>query len=143
MAESVVKSIVSSEPLTDEEKEDFVAVIQFATSLMDTGLWHIGLDTDPEMPTLDGDMGVPIWAHDEDEARELLDFLLELAPRFPIVNREIRRAVALYHYVKLGLMEGQRLVTTVLMIVQNGINFRLSRGAYLQELERMKERDAR
>ena len=125
----------SKDPLTAHERAVFIEAVITVSEMIDEGLWHLGLDSDPEMPDLQGHPGIPIWTMDRDEAEVLTDVLIEQGKRFPVIYGRMRQVIGLYHYLQAGMILASRMMETVLRLFQNGLNMRFSKKAYLRELE--------
>ena len=112
--------------------------LQELSGMADVGLWYLGLDTDPDMPTLENGLpGKPIWAMDEDEATILKDALMRHAPKYPAIYRQMRIVNKAYTDLQAGLVLGSRLWETGVELFRQGINLRFSRKKHLEEVDKL------
>ena len=105
--------------------------------MADVGLWYLGLDTDPEMRSLEDNLpGKPIWTMDKDEATILKDALMRHAPKYPAIYRQMRIVNKAYTDLQAGLVLGSRLWETGVELFRQGINLRFSRKQHLEKLDK-------
>lgn len=121
-------------PLSDIEKENLKAALLMAHELIDAGLWHAGLDTDPELG------GMPIWALDLDELEVVSDFIFAMAEKRPAVNAAARKVIKVYEGWKLGTIYATRVGLTVYAFMTYGFNLRFSKKAVKEQMQKEGEK---
>lgn len=130
---------VSDSPLSVEERKVFTMAIQEISKYADEGLWYLGLDTLSDIPDKEFNPGVPIWELDNDEAKAVVDVLLYLGSKRPVIYKQMRVVNNLYRYLQVGLIGASRLFSTGRRLMETGINMRFSKQAYLESLARFNE----
>lgn len=118
------------QPLSENEKENLKAAIGLAHSLVDDGLWHAGLETDPELG------GMPIWALDMDELETVADFYFKMAEKRPQLNHAARMVIKVYEGWQVGAIYATRVGLTVYAFMTYGVNLRFSKKPYQQQAKR-------
>lgn len=112
-----------SEPAPEPEIIDwdtFTTAITVASELLDEGLWHLGMDTDPNIG------GASVWALDVHEAEVLVERIFKpRAERSEIVRLVIVTVNTAYGYYEAGLILGSRFAKTVYWAFTEGINVRM------------------
>lgn len=121
-------------PLTGAELDTFnMALIEFS-KLTDSAIWHLGLDTDPDVPDMNGNPGVPIWEMDEKEAAKVTGLFLAIGKNRPEVYKAMRSVNIAYDYMLGGMILGSRFYETVIRVFEVGINFRMSKPAWIRSV---------
>lgn len=123
--------------LTAEEIETFVQAICDLAELLDTGLWHVGLDTDPSVPDREGNPGVPIWQMTQREAKKVADSFVVLGKHRPELYKAIRAVNQSHAHLQAGLIVGSRFVQTGMRFFEVGFNFRASKFAWAKSINRL------
>lgn len=108
------------------------ALVDFS-DLADAGLWHLGLDTDSDMPAMDGNPGVPIWHMDIKEAEIVTNLFITLGKNRPEVYKAMRSVVEAHKYMQAGVILGSRFMETVLRVFETGIQFRISKPMWMKQ----------
>lgn len=118
-------------PLTAEEEATFTQAVMELFDMADSGLWYVGLDTDPDTMDRKGNPGVPIW-HLEDarEARQITKAFLAVGKRRPGMYAAMRALNNAHSYLQAGLILGSRFFETGVRLFQTGLNFRMSKTAW-------------
>lgn len=129
-------------PLSKAEQDTFATALQEMFSLLDTGLWHLGLDTDTDMPTRTGEPGEPIWELDDDEAAQLTKSFMALGAKRAQVFVMMRLLNESYYHLLSGLILSSRFLETGIRIFETGINFRLSKTAWQKSIDRTLKGDS-
>lgn len=127
---------MGDQPLTADELAVFIQALQDLSEMTDSGLWYIGLDTDPDVVDRQGYPGVPIWKMDEDEASKVAKSFMALGKRRPEVYKAMRAVNASHDHMQAGLVLGSRLATTFIRLFEMGFNFRMSKAAWQHSVER-------
>lgn len=122
-------------PLTKDEMDTFCAALCDLSELADTGLWHIGLDTDSSVPDRQGNPGVPIWTFTMPEARMVADSFVALGKMRPEVYKAMRAVTNSHAHLKAGLIVGSRFATTAIRLFEVGLNFRMSKAAWTRSIQ--------
>jgi hypothetical protein len=121
--------------LTITERETFVTALMDLSDMADEGLWHLGVDTDPDVPDRDGNAGVPIWHMDKDEAEKVMHSFLALGKHRPEVFKAMRALNNAHDHLQAGIIVGSRFLETGLRFFESGINFRLSKAAAMRQVQ--------
>lgn len=120
---------------TIEEQSIFVMAIRDMADLIDRGLWHVGLDTDRDVPTIEGYPGIPIWELDEKEAEKVKNLFVALGKMRPEVIAAMRAVNQAHAYMQAGLILGERFLETGIQLFKTGINFRLSQADWTRKVK--------
>ena len=126
---------VSSAPLNKSEQEVFLVALIEISKYFDEGLWYVGIDTLSDVPTMDLQPGVPIWELDENEAQVVMDTLMRLGAKRPMIYKQMRVVNNLYNYLQVGLIGASRLWNTGTRLFMSGINMRFSKDAYIKSVD--------
>lgn len=126
-------------PLTNAEKNDFVQAIVDVSSLVDDGLWYLGMDTDPDTPDAEGNPGIPIWTMTSEEAALVANSIYALAKINPVMNKAVRVGIQASKHFQAGVIVGSRFVETMMRIFETGINLRFSRSAWIRSVQKAME----
>ena len=121
----------NTSPLSLEEQATFTFAIMELFDMADTGLWYVGMDTDPDTIDEAGLPGVPIWhLEDEKEARAITRAFVAVGKRRPAINASMRALNNAHEYLQAGLILGSRFWETGTRLFREGINFRTSKPAW-------------
>lgn len=129
-------SAFASMALSPEEYATFCMAIQDLSDLADQGLWHIGLDTDPDVPDRFGNPGVEIWHMESKEVKKVADLFMVLGKQRPEVYKMMRAVNQSHAYLQAGLIVGSRFFQTGMRLFEVGVNFRMSKAAWTQTVNR-------
>ena len=136
-------------PLTPDEEEIFVTALGYGYDLLDTMLWHTGLDTDPQVPKWppepiydeeSGEYGLmggkPIWHVERETLMAVhLPVFRRQAKRFPIMNAQARVLIDVMDYYQLGLITVRQVWETIVGFMDNGLHPRLtSKEAFIRKV---------
>ncbi|MHB1669089.1 hypothetical protein [Thiomonas sp.] len=125
--------------LSREEQEVFCFALMELSDMAYQGLWHLGLDTDADIPDREGYPGLPIWHMDESEAQKVCGSFMVLGKHRPEVFKAMRAINAAHSHLQAGLIVGSRFFETGIRLFETGINFRLSKTAWTQSVKRMED----
>ena len=122
--------------LSDAEIATFTQALRELCELADSGIWYLGLDTDPDTPDKDGNPGVPIWRMTEGEAKRVANSFVALGKTRPEVYKAIRALNDAHAHLQAGLILGSRFFETGMRLFQTGINFRISKWGWTQSIQK-------
>ena len=117
-------------PLESAERDAFREAMRLAHEVMDTGLWYLGLPTDPDEPG-----GMAIWALEQEELDTVVSFYIMMAKRHPQMNAAARRVVQVMEYYEMGMVYASRVGLTVYAFMSYGINLRFAKPKFVRKYE--------
>ena len=114
--------------LSGEELANFITALQDLSDMGDAGVWHLGLDTDPNVPDKQGNPGVPIMHMSPKEAQKVADLFMFLGKKRPEVYKAMRAFNQSHVYLQAGLILGSRFWELGMHLFKEGLNFRWSKA---------------
>lgn len=120
--------------LTAEEQANFVMALMELSELADNGIWYLGVDTDPDVPDIKGNPGIPIWSMTQKEAQKVTQSFMVMGKIRPEVYKAMRAVTEAHFHLQAGLILGSRFFQTGVALFQTGINFRMSKAAWTNQI---------
>ena len=123
--------------LTDEDWLTFQVALITIFSLLDDGLWFLGMDTDVDLG------GLPVMALDKDEAEKLAHSFQWIVRKRPAFARQVLVVNEAYHHYESGMILGSRLVAVAGHFFKEGLNIRTNKAEYAKMLMEEAARNGR